>query len=113
MAIFCIFLHAISVSRQPMRVNMTKTRKALRLIIHGRVQGVFFRDSMRNEAQRIGVTGWVQNNNDGTVEAVVHGDPASVEDIVRWTRLGPQQAQVERIEIEPDEGSYSSFEIIR
>jgi acylphosphatase len=81
-------------------------------VIHGQVQGVFFRDSMRREAQNLAVAGWVRNNSDGTVGAAVQGEPAAVDAIVRWARRGPQRAQVERVEIEPDEGSYTSFEII-
>jgi acylphosphatase len=92
---------------------MTLTRKTLRLVIHGRVQGVFFRDSMRREAQKLGVTGWVKNSNDGTVEASVQGEPADVDAIVRWAQRGPEFAQVERVVVEPDDGSYSSFEIIK
>jgi acylphosphatase len=86
--------------------------KTLRLVIHGRVHGVFFRDSMRREAQKLAVAGWVRNRSDGTVEAAVHGEPAAVDSIVRWARRGPQRAQVERVEIEPDDGSYTSFEVI-
>ncbi len=86
--------------------------KTLRLVIHGRVQGVCFRDSMRREAQRLGVAGWVRNRIDGPVEAAVHGEPASVDAIVRWAHRGPEYAHVERVEIEPDEGSYTCFEII-
>ena len=73
---------------------------------------MFFRDSMRCEAQRLGIAGWVRNRGDGTVEAAVQGEPAAVDAIVRWARRGPQRAQVERIEIEPDDGSYTSFEVI-
>lgn len=87
-------------------------KKTLRLVIHGRVQGVFFRDSMRREAQNLSVAGWVRNRSDGTVEAAVQGDPADVDAIVRWARRGPDRAQVERIEIEPYVGSYSNFEVI-
>lgn len=87
-------------------------KKALRLVIHGRVQGVFFRDSMRREAQNLAVAGWVRNRSDGTVEAAVHGEPAAVDAIVYWARHGPKHAQVERVDIEPDEGSYSGFEVI-
>jgi len=86
--------------------------KTLRLVIHGRVQGVFFRDSMRREAQNLAVAGWVRNRSDGAVEAVVHGEPAAVDALVLWARRGPQRAQVERVEIEPDDGSYTSFEAI-
>lgn len=92
--------------------NQTASRKTLRLVIHGRVQGVFFRDSMRREAHRLGIAGWVRNRSDGTVEAAVQGEPADVELIVRWANRGPERAQVERVEIEPHEGSYSSFDVI-
>ncbi|OGS95560.1 MAG: acylphosphatase [Gallionellales bacterium RIFCSPLOWO2_02_FULL_57_47] len=87
-------------------------KKTLRLVIHGRVQGVFFRDSMRREAQRLGIAGWVRNRSDGTVEAAVQGEPAAMDAIVRWARRGPERAQVERVEIEPHDGNYSNFEVI-
>ncbi len=85
--------------------------KTQRLVIHGLVQGVFFRDSMRREAQHLGVAGWVRNCSDGTVEAAVQGEPAAVDAIVRWARRGPQGAQVEQVEIGPHEGSYTGFEV--
>jgi len=85
--------------------------KTLRLVIHGRVQGVFFRDSMQCEAQRLGISGWVRNCDDGTVKAVVQGDSAAVDAIVRWAHRGPLHAQVERVVIAPDDGNYISFEI--
>lgn len=87
-------------------------QKKLRLVIHGHVQGVFFRNSMRREAQKLGVSGWVKNRSDGLVEAVVHGSPAAVDAIVRWAQRGPEFAYVERVEIELDDGSYNGFEII-
>lgn len=86
--------------------------KTHRLVIHGRVQGVYFRDSMRREAQRLGISGWVRNRSDGAVEAAVQGEPAAMDAIVRWARRGPERAQVERVEIEPHTGSYTSFEVI-
>ncbi|MFZ2302367.1 MAG: acylphosphatase [Gallionella sp.] len=88
------------------------SKKALHLVIHGRVQGVYFRDSMRREAQRLGVAGWVRNRSDGTVEAVVQGEPADVDAIVRWAHRGPERAHVERVEVGPHEGKYSNFEVI-
>ena len=93
-------------------ITQPMPKKTLHLVIHGHVQGVFFRDSMRREAQRLGITGWVRNHSNGTVEAAVHGEPADVDAILRWARRGPERAQVERVEIEPHEGSYSSFEVI-
>ena len=86
--------------------------KTLHLVIYGRVQGVCYRDSMRREAQRLEVSGWVKNRIDGAVEAVVHGKPADIDAIVRWAHRGPHLAHVERVEIKPYDGSYTSFEII-
>ena len=88
------------------------TIKTLRLVIHGRVHGVFFRDSMRREAQKLGVAGWVKNRSDGAVEAAVQGESADVDAIVRWVHRGSESAQVERVEIGPDVGSYTNFEVI-
>jgi acylphosphatase len=76
------------------------------VIARGRVQGVFFRDTVRSAAEREGVAGWVRNNPDGTVEAVLEGDPEAVERLVEVVRTGPPGAQVEDLEVidEPDEG---------
>ena len=65
----------------------TIPNKTLHLVIHGRVQGVYFRDSMRREAQRLGVAGWVRNRIDGSVEAAVQGESADVDAIVRNHQL--------------------------
>lgn len=95
-----------------MAAHTDSPHKALHLMIHGRVQGVFFRDSMRREAQRLGVAGWVRNRIDGSVEATVYGEPAAVDAIVCWARHGPQLAQVEKVEVAPGGGSYTCFEVI-
>jgi len=68
-----------------------------RLLIHGRVQGVGYRDALCDEARRRGVQGWVRNRRDGTVEAVVDGDAAAVEAISRWATIGPPLARVVRV----------------
>ena len=81
-----------------------------RLVIQGRVQGVFFRESMRIEAERLGVAGWVCNRRDGTVEAVVHGAPDAVERITQWAHRGPADAEVSSVEVSPAEGTYQRFE---
>jgi acylphosphatase len=72
----------------------------------GRVQGVFFRDSTRREAQRRGVAGWVRNRADGSVEAVFEGAPAAVAALVEFTSAGPRHAQVDALDVEsePAEG---------
>ena len=87
-------------------------KTTLRMVIHGRVQGVFYRDSMHREAQNNGVTGWVRNCGDGTVEATIHGQTSAVNALVRWAHDGPQYAHVESIDITPDEGDYTKFEVI-
>ena len=81
-----------------------------RLVIRGRVQGVWFRESMRQEAERLGVSGWVANRTDGSVEAVVHGTRDQVEAITRWARRGPEQAQVTDVTTTEATGSFSGFE---
>jgi acylphosphatase len=79
-----------------------------RVRAHGRVQGVFFRDSVRREAVALGVAGWAENLADGTVEAVFEGPPDAVERLVEVCRGGPGQASVERLDVveEPPEGQH-------
>ena len=74
-----------------------------RVVVHGQVQGVFFRDSTRRLAEREGVAGWVRNRTDGAVEAVFEGEPAAVERLVRFARKGPRGAQVERVDVAEEE----------
>jgi acylphosphatase len=74
-----------------------------RVTAHGRVQGVFFRDSTREEAERRGVTGTVRNTDEGTVEAVFEGDEEAVEALVEFCRSGPGSADVERVDVEDEE----------
>jgi len=70
-----------------------------RAVVSGRVQGVFFRDSCRNEAEVRGVAGWVRNRDDGAVEAVFEGDDDAVAELLRWADEGPAQARVESVEV--------------
>lgn len=69
-----------------------------RVIVYGMVQGVFYRDTCRRIAWQHGVTGWVRNRPDGTVEAVFEGKQDAVDRMVAWARRGPPHAAVERIE---------------
>ena len=71
--------------------------QTLHLQILGRVQGVWFRESMRQEAERLGVTGWVCNLPDGSVEAVIQGSTEVVNALLAWTKTGPPMARVERV----------------
>ena len=83
-----------------------------RAVVHGRVQGVFFRDTMRRLAQSRGVAGWVTNRPDGTVEAVFEGEPVDVESMLSFSREGPRGAAVERVElIEEEPEGLSGFAI--
>ncbi len=74
-----------------------------RVIVHGLVQGVFFRDSMRRLAQRHGVNGWVANRSDGAVEAVFEGEADAVERLVAFSREGPRGARVDSVEMAEEE----------
>jgi acylphosphatase len=70
-----------------------------RVVVQGYVQGVFFRDSVRRMAQQRGVSGWVANRADGTVEAVFEGEPDAVERLVDFCRTGPRGAQVDSVDV--------------
>lgn len=74
-----------------------------RAIVHGRVQGVFFRDTTRREAIARGVAGWVRNRPDGAVEAVFEGEPDAVEAMLAFCREGPRGAVVERVDVSEEE----------
>ena len=74
-------------------------RVARHLRIFGTVQGVLYRESMRQEAERFGVAGWVRNRFDGSVEALVQGTPQAIEAITEWCKHGPERAEVTRVEI--------------
>ena len=74
-----------------------------RVVVHGRVQGVFFRDSARRLAQQHGVAGWISNRWDGAVEAVFEGEPEAVERLVRFMHEGPRGADVERVDVSEEE----------
>jgi acylphosphatase len=74
-----------------------------RVVVSGLVQGVFFRDSCREEAWRYGVGGWVRNRRDGRVEAAFEGDAESVEALEAWCRIGPPRAAVTAVEVEEEE----------
>ena len=69
-----------------------------RVVVHGRVQGVFFRDSVRRRAEEHGVAGWVANRWDGCVEAVFEGEQKAVERLLRFVHEGPRGAEVTHVE---------------
>lgn len=83
-----------------------------RVTVHGRVQGVFFRDSARERANAHGVAGWVHNREDGALEAVLEGSRDAVQRLIRFFEIGPPAASVERVEIEDERpDGLSSFEV--
>lgn len=83
-----------------------------RLLISGVVQGVGFRYSMMAQARLLGVTGWVRNRRDGRVEAVIAGDPAQIEAMLAWSRIGPAGSSVDELIIEPTVGDFPDFELL-
>jgi acylphosphatase len=85
-----------------------------RVVVRGEVQGVFFRDSARKEAETRGVSGSITNRSDGAVEAVFEGPPEAVEAMVAFCREGPSRAHVEDVEVteEEPEGSGGGFAVI-
>jgi acylphosphatase len=83
-----------------------------RVVAHGRVQGVFFRDATQREARSAGVAGWVTNRSDGAVEAVFEGDDDAVERMVGFVRGGPGHADVDDVEVSDEEPEgLSAFEV--
>jgi acylphosphatase len=72
-------------------------------VVHGRVQGVFFRAEARDRARSLGLAGWIRNRHDGAVEAVFEGELERVESMVRWCERGPSGAAVESVDVEWEE----------
>lgn len=81
------------------QANPARELRRVRVLIGGRVQGVWFRDSTRREADRLAVAGWVRNIDDGRVEAVFEGEAMAVEALLAWTRHGPEGALVEDVSV--------------
>ena len=85
------------------------------VLVSGRVQGVFYRASAMEEAQRLRLTGWVMNLPDGRVEAVVEGPGDAVDEFVAWCRRGPPSARVDDVEVQygPATGEFATFQVRR
>lgn len=73
--------------------------KQIQLRIYGRVQGVYYRASAQREAKRLGLTGWVKNRKDLSVELVAEGEENGIKDLVAWAHHGPGAARVERVDV--------------
>jgi acylphosphatase len=82
-------------------------------IVHGRVQGVYFRAATRDQARHLKLTGWVRNRSDGTVEVLAEGEQTNVQHLMNWCHHGPPGAHVTRLEVNWDEplGNLQPFEI--
>ena len=83
--------------------------KRVHAIVHGRVQGVFFRDYTKRKAQELGLDGWVRNLADRTVEAVFKGEADQVEIMVQWLYIGSPQSNVTEVDIQEDESRDESL----
>ena len=94
---------------------MSEERRRVHLRIRGRVQGVWFRESARQQAERLGVSGWIRNIPSGEVEAVAEGPASAVEAFVRWCHRGPPAAHVTAVEREdaPSTGEFTFFDVRR
>jgi acylphosphatase len=84
------------------------------IVIEGRVQGVYYRASLKDEAERFGLKGWVRNLPGGEVEATVEGDESAIEALVAWCRNGPPRAAVDNVTVESEAplGDFDTFLII-
>lgn len=89
--------------------------KRASLFITGKVQGVFFRESARREAERLGLRGWVRNLPDGRVEALAEGESQAVDEFIRWCHNGPPAARVDGVAVKDaaPTGEFSSFTVER
>ena len=92
---------------------MDKNLGQVHIFVFGRVQGVLFRDATKSQAQKLGLTGWVRNLNNGSVEILAEGTATSLEKLEIWAKQGPLLAKVKKIKTERDNfsGQFKKFEI--
>jgi acylphosphatase len=88
--------------------------KQVQLTVRGRVQGVFFRASAQREARRLGLTGWVKNRQDGSVEVLAEGEEDGLKDLLAWAHHGPSASRVERVDVRwrSYTGEFPDFRIV-
>ncbi len=81
------------------------------IVVKGRVQGVFYRASTKDEAERLGINGWVKNRNDGSVEILAEGDELVVRELIEWCKKGPPHAKVKEVKVDWEEykGEFKRF----
>ena len=92
---------------------MTTDRVRVRVVVSGRVQGVWYRESCRREADTVGVTGWVRNTWDGKVEAALEGPRDAVDHVLAWMRIGPPRAHVTAVEVDSEEPAGETRFVVR
>ena len=86
----------------------------IHLLVKGEVQGVFFRATAKKIADKLNLTGWIKNTNDGDVEAIATGDQQQLDEFINWCRKGPERAEVEEVIVTQEkETSFDDFEVIR
>jgi acylphosphatase len=88
--------------------------KQLQLVVRGRVQGVYFRASTQREARRLGLSGWVKNRADGTLEILAEGEETAIRELFGWAQKGPSAARVERVDSRwrSFTGEFADFRIV-
>jgi len=88
--------------------------KRVNIIVRGRVSGVFFRAATQREARRLGITGWVKNRGDGSVEIVAEGEEEAIKEIISWSHHGPSAARVDSVDARwrGYTGEFSDFRIV-
>lgn len=89
-------------------------QKRIHLVVRGRVQGVFFRATAQREARQLGLTGWVKNRSDGSVEIVAEGEEEYVKDFLTWAQNGPSTARVDNVDTKwrSYTGEFTNFRIV-
>lgn len=88
--------------------------ETIHLLISGKVQGVFFRESSRKLAEKLNIKGWIKNTPDGKVEALITGEEKDLNDFVNWCRKGPEKAEVADVKISKERSiHFEEFEVIR
>ena len=89
-------------------------QQRVRLLVSGKVQGVFFRQALKVVAKKNNVSGWVRNLKDRRVEAVLEGDNASINSVIEWTRIGPANSHVDDIEVSNEgfKNEFLTFEVL-
>lgn len=111
---FKIFLQAEMIFFKLPRFPIFENMETVHLLISGKVQGVFFRETSRKLAEQLNIKGWIKNTADDKVEVLITGEESDVNDFVNWCKKGPERAEVEHVRISKQEEMYfEKFEVIR